>query len=120
VSPSAPSRWPVLAVFFHAFNLAAALAAFFTAVFLIPRFALIFQDMLGPGPLPPLTAFVLRFQLLWVVLSVAYSLAALYMAWRYRLRPPPSSPSVILILLTAAQILLIMVAMFRPLITITR
>ncbi|MEI9895402.1 MAG: hypothetical protein WDN28_16310 [Chthoniobacter sp.] len=111
----APSRLPAFAVFSHAFNMVVALAAIFTAAFVIPRFEAIFHDMLGPEPLPPLTAFVLRFQSLWLLLGVAYLLAAFYMAWRYRLDGPPASPSVVMILLTAAQVGLIIIALFLPL-----
>ncbi|MEP6672172.1 MAG: hypothetical protein ABJF10_23620 [Chthoniobacter sp.] len=110
----------MFAVFSHAFNIGAALAAVFVAAFIIPRFEAIFQDMLGREPLPPLTVFVLRFQPCWVLLGIAYVLAALYLAWRYRLSGPPTSPSVILILLTAAQVGVIVFALFRPLIVITR
>jgi len=118
MSAPAPSRLPVLAVFSHAFNIGAALAAIFVAVFIIPRFEGIFQDMLGSEQLPPLTTFVLRFYLFWLLLGVTCLLAALYLAWRYRFDGPPSSPSVILILLTATQVGLTLIALFLPLGTI--
>lgn len=103
-------------MFSHSFNIAAALAAVFTAVFLIPRFTGIFQDMLGPAPLPALTSFVLRSQPLWVGLGFAFLLVAVYLAWHHRLQAPPASASIVLLLLASAQVGLIIVALFLALI----
>ena len=115
MSAAASPRYSVASALFHVSNLLVACAAVFTAGFIIPRFAGIFDDMLGGRPLPPVTEFVLHFRVLWLLLGFAFLFAAISLAWRYRLRSAPRLVSAGLLLLAAAQIGFIVIAMFLPL-----
>jgi type II secretory pathway component PulF len=117
---SPATQRPVLAVVWHFFHFLGS-AVFAFAVAVIPKFAAIYRDMLGPGPLPPLTLLALRFQPLWIALAIVFLLAALYVVWYWRLRPVPDGISVVFLLLPVALVTLLLVALFRPLIgTIVR
>jgi type II secretory pathway component PulF len=109
------SRFSLAHAIFHVGNLCAAFAVIFVAWHIIPRFAEIFHDMLGGQSLPPVTDFVLRFHFLWLLSGFCLALAAIYLAWRYRLQSAPPLLSEGLLLLAGVQIGFIVIALFLPL-----
>jgi type II secretory pathway component PulF len=120
MSATASPRISVFSALSHVLDLFVAGAVIFTAGFIIPRFAKIFDDMLGGQELPPVTEFVLHFRVLWLLLGWTFLFAAIYLAWRYRLQSAPPLVSAGFLFFSAVQIGFIVIALFLPLGTIIR
>jgi len=111
------SEQPVVAIISHGFTILAALGAV-AIPFLVPRFAVIFRDMLGDHPLPLATILVLRFYPFLILLACSAASVAIYFAWRYRTRPVPRLYSVGLLVAVFVPATFTTYALFVPLIKI--
>jgi hypothetical protein len=92
------------------------LVCFWVSIWIIPRFAEIFRDMLGDRPLPILTAAVLNSRWLFVILDCTCLLAASFII---QLRVSIGYLYVLFCLLVA-QVVITVLALFVPLIGIIR
>lgn len=116
MSASGISRSSISGALSHLLNLSAACAVLFTATHLIPRFLVVYSDMLGGQPLPPLTQFVLHFRWLWFALGIALALLVIYTAWRHQLRPARPLFTVGVILFAGTQVGFVIFTLFLPLV----
>jgi len=87
------------------------LVQLFLALFVVPRFAAIFQDMLGNRPLPSSTSIVIDYRWLFAVLACVWLLVALFVV---RQRVSGLYPSAIMVVMLF-QIFFTVIALFIPL-----
>jgi hypothetical protein len=119
LTPPIPARRerPWVSIINHSLTILPTLGALGSSL-LVPRFRLIFQDLLGEQPLPLLTSVVLTFHPLLVFLACTAVAAAIYSAWHYGRTSAPLLITLALTTFSGAQMLVTVVALFLPLIPI--